>query len=150
MVRARFTCQRVIYSWLPAGDPWGSDAGCRQAIQDVKTNSAPYEVLLRRASANDRSQLKMWKIRWCVQNECSSHREQVVSGTTHATNMSRSGIPDHTNFPTFPQTSAEFPDISRKVVTERMRLKNEVHSTCMVPKRFPTRTPSLAPTTECR
>ena len=34
-VRVRFRCQGVIYSWLSAGDPWGSAAGCRQAIQLV-------------------------------------------------------------------------------------------------------------------
>ena len=34
MVKVKFMCQRIIYSSLPAEDPLGSAAGCRQAIQD--------------------------------------------------------------------------------------------------------------------
>ena len=34
-VRASFQCQWITYSWLPAGNPWGSAAGCRQVTQNA-------------------------------------------------------------------------------------------------------------------
>jgi len=34
--RVRFRCQRIINSWLPKRDPWGSGAGCRLRIHDLK------------------------------------------------------------------------------------------------------------------
>jgi len=33
-IGGRFRCQRIIDSWLPVRDPWGSGAGCRLRIHD--------------------------------------------------------------------------------------------------------------------
>jgi len=38
-VKARFWCQRIIYSWLPAADPCGSAAGFRLRIHDLSKKS---------------------------------------------------------------------------------------------------------------